>query len=194
MAAAWTVALERLGLENPVALQLLQACLFMAPEPISLELFLTPPKVNISPEMGATLQNPSRLNRALRQIGVTVSPAPTTASDCEDEWARRLAIDIIAFFFYWGDQRGCREYAVQVVEHWNTMLTPEDPQILKAARWLAFVERQLGNLAVGAAINADCLNKLQASVGHDDEETLDAMMLASDDRRAAGPPATSTAR
>jgi hypothetical protein len=249
VAAAWTVALERLGQENPVALQLLQACSFMAPEPISLELFLTPPKVNISPEMDATLQNPSRLNRALRQIeryglartdyreqtiqlhrlvrnvvidqlsheeqenvrhaahlllagGNPGNPGgaeqwprfhallphvlASNIVDCEDEWARQLAIDIIAFFFWWGDQRGCREYAVQVVEHWNTILAPEDPQILKAARWLAYVERQLGNFAVGAAINADCLTKLQASVGHDDEETLDAMMLVSDDRRAAG--------
>jgi hypothetical protein len=249
VAAAWTVALERLGHENPVALQLLQACSFMAPEPISLELFLTPPKVNIAPEMDATLQNPSRLNRALRQIeryglartdyreqtiqlhrlvrNVVIDQLSESAQedmrhaahlllaggnpgnpagaeqwprfhallphvlasdivDCGDEWARQLAVDIVAFFFWWGDQRGCREYAVQVVERWSTMLAPEDPQILKAARWLAFVERQLGNFAASAAINADCFNKLKASVGHDDEETLDAMMLVADDRRAAG--------
>ena len=249
VAAAWTVALERLHHENPVALQLLQACSFMAPEPISLELFLTPRNFNISPEMDATLQNPSRLNLAFRQIeryglartdyreqtiqlhrlvrnvvidqlsadeqeemrhaahlllaggnpgnagGAAQWPRfhallphvfASNIVDCEDEWARQLAIDIVSFLFFLGDQRGCREYALRVVERWRTMLSPEDPQILKAARWLAFVERQLGNFTAAAAINADCLQKLRASVGHDDEETLDAMILVADDMRAAG--------
>jgi hypothetical protein len=249
VAAAWTVALERLGTENPVALQLLQACSFMAPEPISLELFLGPRNVNISPDMDATLQKPSRLNRAFRQIeryglartdyreqtillhrlvrnvvidqlsdeeqedmrhashlllaggnpGNAGSAAQwprfhallphVLASDiigCEDEWARQLAIDIVEFLYYWGDQNGCRDYAVQVVDRWNTMLAADDPQILKAARWLGYVERLLGNFDAAAAINNDCLAKLRASNGPDDEETLDAMVLVAADRRAAG--------
>lgn len=249
VAVAWTVALERLGAENPVALQLLQACSFMAPEPISIELFLGPRNVNISPDMDATLQKPSRLNKAFRQIeryglartdyreqtiqlhrlvrNVVIDQLSETerenmrhaahlllaggnpgnpssaaqwprflkllphvlASDivgCEDEWARQLAIDIIEFQYFWGDQNGCREFADQVVNRWNTMLAPDDAQILKAARWLGFVERLLGNFAAAAAINADCLAKLRAVNGPDDEETLDAMSLVAADLRAAG--------
>ncbi|MFG1606001.1 FxSxx-COOH system tetratricopeptide repeat protein [Actinoplanes sp. NPDC049265] len=249
VAAAWTVALERLDAENPVAVQLLQACSFMAPEPISLELFQGPRNVNISPEMDATLQKPSRLNRAFRQIeryglartdyrektiqlhrlvrNVVIgrltpegqedmrhaahlflaggNPGNPDAlehrarfhallphvrasdiSGCEDEWARQLANDIIAFLFFWGDQTGCREYAAEVVDRWNTMLAPEDPQILKAARWLGHVERVLGNFAAAARIDADCLEKLRSTTDPDDEDTLDAMSLVAADRRAAG--------
>ncbi len=249
VAAAWTVALERLGVENPVALQLLQACSFMAPEPISLELFLGRQNVNISPAMDATLQKPSRLNRAFRQIeryglartdyrertiqlhrlvrtvvadqippgerktmrhaahlllagsnpgnpGVATqwpryhSLAPhVRASDligCEDEWARQLAIDIIEFQYFWGEQKECRDLAAEAVARWNQMLDPEDPQILKAARWQGHVERVLGNFEAAARINADCLAKLRASNEPDDEDTLDAMSLVAADLRAAG--------
>lgn len=249
VAAAWTVALERLGAENPVALQLLQACSFMAPEPISRELFLGPRNVNISPDLDATLQKPSRLNRAFREIerfglartdhreqtiqlhrlvrNVVIDQlSPDEQADmrhaahlllaggnpgnpagsaqwprfhallphvrvseivgCEDEWARQLAIDIIEFQYFWGDQMGCREFAAEVVDRWNTMLAPEDTQILKAARWLGHVERYLGNFDAAARIDADCLAKLQATNDPDDEETLDAMSLVAADRRAAG--------
>ena len=249
VAAAWTVALERLGEENKVALQLLQACSFMAPEPISLELFLGTRPVEISPDLDAALQKPSRLNRAFRQIeryglartdyreqtiqlhrlvrnvvieqlsaqekedmrhaahlllagGNPGNPGGADkrarfhsllphvqASDiigCEDEWARQLAIDIIEFQYLWGDQTGSRAYAAEVVDRWTTMLAPDDPQILKAARWLGHVERVLGNFEPAARINADSLAKLRASYEPDDEDTLDAMSLVAADRRAAG--------
>jgi hypothetical protein len=249
VAAAWTVALERLSVENPVALQLLQACSFMAPEPISRELFLGPRNVNISPEMDATLQNPNRLNRALREIeryglarmdyreqtiqlhrlvrtvvidqlsaaeqetmrhaahlllagGNPGNPSgaaqwprfhallphvlATDIIGCEDDWARQLAIDIIEFQYFWGDQNGCRELASEVVGRWTEMLHPEDPQILKAARWLGHVVWVSGGFEEAAKINADCLTKLRRANGPDDEDTLDAMSLVAADLRAAG--------
>jgi tetratricopeptide (TPR) repeat protein len=249
VAAAWTVALERIGVENPSALLLLQTCSFMAPEPISQELFVGPRNLTIFPEMDATLQNPSRVSRAIRDIeryGLaridyrertiqlhrlvrTVVVAQLSESDqvqmqhaahlllaggnpgapsrpanwprfhallphvlaadtvsCEDAWTRQLLLDIIEFYYYWGDQIGCLELAQQVVDRWNAMLEPHDPQILKAARWLGYVQRVLGNFAAAARINADCLAKLRASSGPDDEETLDAMVLVAADLRAAG--------
>ncbi len=68
VAAAWNVALDRLGMENPGALQLLQVCSFFAPEPIGRELFTSPRNAPISPHLDETLQNPSRLSRAFRDI------------------------------------------------------------------------------------------------------------------------------
>jgi tetratricopeptide (TPR) repeat protein len=250
VAAASAVALEHLGRANPASLQLLQACAFMAPEPISRELFVGPPHVGFSPELGATLRNPSRLDRALREIeryglarlnhgnprtvqlhrlvrtvvldqltaeqrgdrehaahlllaaGNPGNPSATAqwprfhallphvlASDlvgCEDEWARQLVLDVIGFSYYWGDQKGCRELATQVVERWSDMLGADDPQLLKAARWLGHVLRQLGEFAEAARYNADSLAKLRAANGPDDEETLDAMSLVAADLRAAG--------
>jgi hypothetical protein len=249
VAAAWTVALDRLGAENPAALQVLQACSFLAPEPISRELFLGPRTPPISPELDATLQNPSRLNQAIRDIQryglaridyrdnsiqlhrlvktVLVSQLTAgqreemqhaahlllaggnpgnpgldnywpryhallphvVASDavgCEDVWARQLVLDIIEFYYYWGDHNGCRALAERVVEQWRENLGWDDPQTLKAARWLGFVQRTLGNFAEATAINADSLRRLRADLGPDDEETLDAMALVAGDLRAAG--------
>ena len=68
VATAWAVALEQLGTANPGALQLLQVCSFMAPEPISQEIFLAARNVGFSAEMNAMLQNPNLLNRAIRVI------------------------------------------------------------------------------------------------------------------------------
>ncbi|MFI5894687.1 FxSxx-COOH system tetratricopeptide repeat protein [Actinoplanes sp. NPDC051513] len=245
VAAASAVALEHLGAANPAALQLLQACAFMAPEPISRELFVGPPHVGVSPELNATLQNPNRLNRALREIeryglarlnhgnprtvqlhrlvrtvvldqltaeqrvnmehaahlllagGNPGNPSATAqwprfhallphvlASDlvgCEDEWARQLVLDVIGFYFYWGDQKGCRELAAEVVGRWSDMLGPDDPQLLKAARWLAYVLRQLGMFEDAARYSSDCLARLRVANGPEDEETLDAMNLVGQD-------------
>ncbi|NMO49803.1 tetratricopeptide repeat protein [Actinoplanes sp. TBRC 11911] len=249
VAAAWTVALDRLGQENPAALQMLQACSFLAPEPISRELFLGPRTPPISPELDATLQNPSRLNQALRDIQryglaridyrdnsiqlhrlvktVLVSQLTeqqrmdmqhaahmllaggnpgnpdlenywpryhallphVVASDavgCEDDWARQLVLHIIEFYYYWGDHNGCRDFAEKVVAQWRKSLGRDDPQTLKAARWLGFVQRTLGNFQEAARINADSLDRLRLLLGPDDEETLDAMALVAADLRAAG--------
>jgi hypothetical protein len=249
VAAAWTVALDRLGQENPAALQVLQACSFLAPEPISRELFLGPRTPPISPELDATLQNPSRLNQAIRDIQryglaridyrdnsiqlhrlvktVLVSQLTpqqredmqhaahlllaggnpgnpslekdwpryhallphVVASDavgCEDGWARQLVLHIIEFYYYWGDHNGCRDFAERVVAQWRKTLGRDDPQTLKAARWLGFVQRTLGNFREAAAINADSLDRLRLNLGPNDEETLDAMALVAADLRAAG--------
>lgn len=249
VAAAWTVALDRLGVESPAALQLLQVCAFFAPEPIARELFVASRNSPIAPELDATLQNPSRLNRALRQIqryglaridhrdqtvqlhrlvrtvmvdqlsqevrgrlehGAHVLLAggnpgnPSSAAHwpryhallphveasntvaCEDAWTRQLVLDVIGFYYWWGDQASCRDLARRVVTGWRTMLGPDDLQTLKAARWLAYVQRLLGEFAEAAQINEDCLARLRATVGEDEEDTLDAMSLVAADLRAKG--------
>lgn len=249
VAAAWTVALERLGVESPAALQLLQVCSFFAPEPIARELLIGPRNARISPELDETLQNPSKLNRAIRDIqryglaridhreqtvqlhrlvrtvvvsqltpsertarehgahvllagGNPGNPGGTTqwpryhallphvvASDavgCEDAWARQLVLDVIEFYYYWGDHESCRDLARQVVTQWRATLGADDLQTLKAARWLGYEQRLLGAFAEARQINADCLDRLEARFGPEDEETLDAMSLVAADHRAAG--------
>ena len=251
VATAWAVALEQLGTANPGALQLLQVCSFMAPEPISQEIFLAARNVGFSAEMNAMLQNPNLLNRAIRVIeqyglaridyreqtftvqlhrlvrkvvvdqlsaedrasmqhaahlllagGNPGDPSKIAqwpryhallphvqASDqvgCEDAWARQLVLDTVDFLYSWGDNEACRVLAAQAVESWTAMLGPDDPQVLKALRRLAFVLQALGNFAEAARLNADCLERLQAINGPDDEGTLDAMSLVAADRRAAG--------
>ncbi|KUL22000.1 FxSxx-COOH system tetratricopeptide repeat protein [Actinoplanes awajinensis] len=251
VATAWTVALEHLGTANPGALQLLQTCSFMAPEPISQEIFQAVRDVEFALDMNEVLQTPNQLGRAIRAIeqyglaridyreetftvqlhrlvrevvvdrlsasersrmqhaahlllaGVHLGDFGKTehwprfaallphvqASDqvgCEDAWARRRVLDMIEFLYSSGDHKACRARAAEAVERWTRMLGPDDPQVLKCARWLAFVLRILGEFAEAARINADCLQRLRAINGPEDEETLDAMCLVAADRRAAG--------
>ncbi|GAA1629720.1 FxSxx-COOH system tetratricopeptide repeat protein [Actinoplanes couchii] len=248
VATAWTVALEHLGAVNPGALQLLQACSFMAPEPISQEIFRAARNIGFTEELTQMLQNPTLLNRAIQEIEqyglaridyreqtLTVqlhrlvrevvvdqltaenrgrmqhvahlllaggNPGDITqraryhallphvlASDqvsCEDAWARALVLDLIAFLHSVGDHEGCRSLAAQAVERWTVMLGPDDDQVLKGARWLAFIMGVLGEFTEAARINADCLERLRALKGPEDEETLDAINQVAVDLRAAG--------
>jgi len=250
VAAAWTVALDRLGVENPGALQLLQVCSFFAPEPIARELLIGPRNPQISPHLDETLQDPNKLNRAIRDLqryglaridhrerqtlqlhrlvktvvvsqlskedrkflehgahvllagGNPGNPSDATqwpryhallphvvasnAMECEDAWARQLVLDVIEFYYYWGDNVSCRDLARNVVEDWRARLGPNDRQTLKAARWLGFVQRMLGEFAEAATINADCLARLRERFGPSDEESLDAMNMVAADLRAAG--------
>lgn len=249
VAAASNLALDRLGVENPAALQLLQVCSFFAPEPIGRELFTGPRITPIAPELDESLQNPSRLNQAIRDIqryvlaridhrtntiqlhrlvravlqsrmpadqrskmehgahvllaGVNPGDASETAHwlryqalaahvtasnavDCEDDWARELVLNLIEFYYHWGDYSSCRELAQRVVEQWRAILGADHAQALKAAKWLGFVWRVHGNFSEAAAIDADCLERYHRTVGRNNEGTIDAMVMVAADLRTAG--------
>lgn len=66
--AAWSMALERLAVENVAALQLLQVCSFFAPEPIARTLFTGSSPAPITPELDAMLKDTYSIGRAIRDI------------------------------------------------------------------------------------------------------------------------------
>ncbi len=68
VAAAWNVSFDELRTRNPAAHQLLQVCAFFASEPISRSLFTGVRGVPIAPELDATLRDPMRLSRTIRDI------------------------------------------------------------------------------------------------------------------------------
>lgn len=68
VAAAWNVSLDRLRIENRGALELLQACAFYAPEPITRSLFVGVRNLPVSPALQETLRDPVRLSQAIRDI------------------------------------------------------------------------------------------------------------------------------
>lgn len=68
VAAAANVALDRLTVENPAAVQLLQVCSFFAPEPINRDLFEGVRVAMGARELDEVLKDPSRLNQAIRDI------------------------------------------------------------------------------------------------------------------------------
>lgn len=249
VAAAANIALDRLSQENPAALQLMQVFSFFAPEPIDRSILTSPRITPIAPELDAALQNPSKLNQALRDIqryvlaridyradtiqlhrlvkevvqtripsgerdtvehgahvllvGVNPgSPADIrqwprfhmlashlTASNavaCVDDWARELLINLIEFYYRWGDYETGRDLAREVVDHWRVQPGADHPQTLRAAKWLSFVLRQLGQLRQAAEINEDCLERCHRTVGPDDEQTIDTMIQVAGDYRAQG--------
>ncbi|MFJ8938672.1 FxSxx-COOH system tetratricopeptide repeat protein [Streptomyces sp. NPDC102365] len=69
VAAAWNVSLERLQEDHLDALNLLQVCAFFAPEPISWDLFSAVRGVSVPEDLQATLEDPVKLARAVREIG-----------------------------------------------------------------------------------------------------------------------------
>jgi Effector-associated domain 2/Tetratricopeptide repeat/vWA-MoxR associated protein middle region 0/NB-ARC domain len=68
VAAAWQVSLDKLHDINPGALQLLQVCSFLAPEPINRALFAGSPTAPITPELDALLSDTFKLSRAIRDV------------------------------------------------------------------------------------------------------------------------------
>ncbi|MEU3738889.1 MULTISPECIES: FxSxx-COOH system tetratricopeptide repeat protein [unclassified Streptomyces] len=68
VAAAWNVSLDHLENRSPSALRLLQLCSYFAPDPISRSIFSGLGNSSIFPELDATLNDPMRLARAIREV------------------------------------------------------------------------------------------------------------------------------
>ena len=113
---------------------------------------------------------------------VTVSQAIT----CEDPWARELVLDVIEFYYSYGDITSSRDLAQQAVDAWREQLGRDHMQTLRASKWLAYVQRTLGAFAQARAISQDCLERFQNTVGPDDEGTIDAMSVVAANLRVAG--------
>ena len=249
VAAAANVALDRLAVENPAALQLLQVCSFFAPEPISRGLFEGVRGAMGAPELDETLKNPSRLNQAIRDIqkyvlaridhrsnslqlhrlvqkvlqdsipaerrllmehgahilltgvklgdpadaeqwlryqGLASHLIASHAWACEDDWARDVVINLVEFYYYWGDYRSGRDLAQQIVDDWRTRLGSDHRQTLRTAKWLGFYWWVLGDFDDAAAIHSESLQIYQETVGPQDEGTIDAMVMFAMTLRVSG--------
>ncbi|MER5220776.1 FxSxx-COOH system tetratricopeptide repeat protein [Streptomyces flaveus] len=68
VAAAWNVSLDHLETRSPSALRLLQLCSYFAPDPISRSIFSGLGNSSIFPELDATLNDPMKLARAIREV------------------------------------------------------------------------------------------------------------------------------
>ena len=66
VAAMWNLSLNQLKRKNPSALRLLQACAFLAPEPISRPMLAYGRNIDTVPELKAVLRDRVKLNEAIR--------------------------------------------------------------------------------------------------------------------------------
>ncbi|MFE0136951.1 FxSxx-COOH system tetratricopeptide repeat protein [Streptomyces sp. NPDC059037] len=68
IATAWNVSLDHVERTDSEAIQLLQVCAYLAPEPIPRDLFSQVHHGSIAPQLDAALADPLRLSRAIREI------------------------------------------------------------------------------------------------------------------------------
>ena len=68
VAAAWNLSLENLQANNPTALQILQLCAFVAPEPIPRTMFSNARSVSVTRDLDYALRDRLRLNQSIRDI------------------------------------------------------------------------------------------------------------------------------
>jgi tetratricopeptide (TPR) repeat protein len=66
--AAWNLSLDSLRANSSGALELLEVCAFLSPEPISRKIFTSVRNIPVSPELERILANPIELGRAVREI------------------------------------------------------------------------------------------------------------------------------
>jgi len=98
LAAALRLSIDRLGGEDPAAVQLLQVCAMLAPEPIPLDLFTTAPADRVAAPLGAVVGSPLAFGRSVGRL-VRYGLAKRTHSDAGDAAAdlllHRLTQDVV---------------------------------------------------------------------------------------------------
>ncbi|HET8657950.1 MAG TPA: FxSxx-COOH system tetratricopeptide repeat protein [Micromonosporaceae bacterium] len=129
---------------------------------------------------------PSDTGHWLRYHSLASHVDASDAVACRDDWAHELVLNIIAFYYYWGDYDRCRSWAERVVGRWRTMLGIDSDPTLRASKWLGYVWRVLGDVDQAARISTSCLDRYLQTVGADDEGTIDAMLQVAHDHRVAG--------
>ncbi|WP_281177952.1 FxSxx-COOH system tetratricopeptide repeat protein [Actinospica robiniae] len=133
--------------------------------------------------------NPGRPDkRALWERYQELGPHVTASRmlSCEDNWARALVLDVIAFYYWRGDLGSSRDLAQSTFEEWHRLLGADHAQTLKAAKWLGFIHRAFGNFSAARLIDQDCLNRYQEAAKPDIEGLIDAMNMLANDLRIAG--------
>jgi hypothetical protein len=130
--------------------------------------------------------DPSDQEHWLRYQALASHLTASNAYACEDDWARELVLNLIAFYYWWGDYTSGRDLARLVVDDWRERLSEDHPQTLRAAKWLGWFLWTEGDNDAAAAIQRDTLERYQRTVGPDDGDTIDAMGMVATTLRVAG--------
>ncbi|WP_246278703.1 FxSxx-COOH system tetratricopeptide repeat protein [Phytohabitans rumicis] len=131
---------------------------------------------------------PSDQAHWLRYQALASHLTASNATRCEEYWARELVLNLIEFYYYWGDYRSGRNLAQQVVEEWRAMpgLGADHRQTLKAEKWLAYYWWAEGEFNKATEITTESLDRYRRTVGSDHPETIDAMNMVALTHRASG--------
>jgi tetratricopeptide (TPR) repeat protein len=135
---------------------------------------------------GVKLGDPGDSEQWLRYQALASHLIASNAWACEDGWARGVVINLVEFYFYWGDYNTGRDLAQQVVDDWRTRLGVDDLQTLSAAKWLGYYWWVMGDFDDAAVIQRENLQLYLDTVGPEDEGTIDAMVMVATTLRVFG--------
>ncbi|WP_051807270.1 FxSxx-COOH system tetratricopeptide repeat protein [Actinoplanes subtropicus] len=135
---------------------------------------------------GVKLGAPEDSQQWLRYQALASHLIASRAWACEDDWARDVVINLVKFYYYWGDYRTGHDLAQQVVDDWRVRLGTDHPQTLTAAKLLGYYWSLLGRFDEAAAIQQQTLQLYLRTLGPEDEGTIDAMSMVAYARRVAG--------
>lgn len=240
VAAAWNISLDELAQVNPFALQLLQICSYLSPEPISRQLFSGAAVVSISEGIGSALGDAFQLGRAIQDIKrFSLAKLDKTAGtlqihrlvqrvvrarmddeqrdlvrrvahallananpgkpDWGDSWERyqallphilasrvvesrdpevqALAFDTVKFLYYWGDHKGCIDYAQDLYEQRQRLFGDKSQETLEVAKYLGYLRWLMGDFKPAMDLFERAYRLYVESLGAEDTATLDAMRM-----------------
>ncbi|MFJ7212575.1 FxSxx-COOH system tetratricopeptide repeat protein [Amycolatopsis sp. NPDC098790] len=111
--------------------------------------------------------------------------------ESDEQWVRRLVINLMKFLYHWGDHRGAAAFAGHAVRRWSERSRERnaerpDPQTLEASERLGFFLCMLGRYVEAAEINQRTLQLYREIAGEDSEEVLNAQLSVAVDKKAAG--------
>ncbi|WP_371646904.1 FxSxx-COOH system tetratricopeptide repeat protein [Streptomyces mirabilis] len=108
------------------------------------------------------------------------------AVQSDETWVRRLVVNEVKYLLRWGDYESCLELARSAYEDWSRRLGEEHTQTLQIARWLGFLQFNMGRYKEAAELNATTLEACLRSLGPHHQDTFDALGNVAIDHRVRG--------
>ena len=106
--------------------------------------------------------------------------------ECDDGWARQLAVNLMFFLYHYGDHAEALRLAQSAFAEWTERLGEDDPHTLAAAERYGFYLWELGRYPEAAELNQRTLELRRRVSGENAEETLFAQISVSADLKAKG--------
>ena len=98
-----------------------------------------------------------------------------------DNWVRDLVQDTVWFLYYWGDQLGAADFARQAWNAWLAASGEEDVQVIRMAKTLSFLLRQIGQVAEAIPLSENAL-EVSRRIDVEAEELIDSLCDLADAR------------
>jgi len=104
----------------------------------------------------------------------------------DQSWVRNLVVNEVVYLLRWGDYESGLDLARTAHQAWFQILGEDHPQTLQVARWLGFLLFTTGSYPEAAALNSEVLEAYRRSMGHDAQDTIDALGNVAIDHRGRG--------